>query len=64
MIYFLALVALLQLEEAAPRVISPHKTFEDCAKAAQDMNKDERLKSPEAREMGLRFVCLKLVADV
>jgi hypothetical protein len=63
MIYYLVLAALLQLEDAAPRMISPHKTFEDCAKAAQDMNKDERLKSDEAKSMGLRFVCLRMVAD-
>jgi hypothetical protein len=64
MMYFLVLAALLELTETAPRMVSPHQTFEDCAKAAQDANKDERLKTEEARARGLRFVCVKLVMDV
>jgi hypothetical protein len=61
--YFLVLAALLGLDEYVPRVISPHRTYDDCAKAAQKENKDERLQSADAREMGLRFVCVKLMGD-
>jgi hypothetical protein len=61
--YFLVLAALLQLDTVAPKVLLPFDTFEDCAKAAQDANKDPRLQTPDSLVMGLRFVCLKLVPD-
>jgi hypothetical protein len=61
--YFLVLAATLALSDYAPRFISPHDTYEDCAKAAQDANKDDRLKTADARSIGMKFVCLKLVPD-
>ena len=63
MTYFLVLAALLQIDALAPKVISPHETYEDCAKAAQDMNKDARLKTPDSVALGLKFICLRVVPD-
>jgi hypothetical protein len=63
MMYFLVLAALLQLEDTAPRMISPHRTYDECAQAASKANKDERLQSPDAKEKGLRFVCMRMMGD-
>jgi hypothetical protein len=62
--YFLVLASLANLDTMAPKVISPHTTYEECAKAARTMNTDERLQTENSRDLALRFVCLKLVADV
>jgi len=62
--YFLVVAALLQMEETAPKMVSPHATYDECAAAAQKANKhDERLQHPIALEMGLRYVCLRLMGD-
>jgi len=61
--YYLFLVALLQTQDAAPRPISPPTSLADCQKEAREMNKDPRLQSPEAKEMGLRFVCMTFASD-
>jgi hypothetical protein len=63
--YYLALVALLQMDEIAPKAISPHSTYDDCAIAQQKANKEyeDQLKTEESKALGLRFVCLKLMSD-
>lgn len=59
--YFLVIVALLQMEDTAPLMVSPHATYDECAAAAQQANKfDARLEMPRAKELGLRYVCLHL----
>lgn len=62
--YFLALVALLHMNEAAPKIVSPHKTLADCTMAAATATKENREMLAQYREQGAAFVCLKLVATV
>jgi hypothetical protein len=61
---FLVLAAMLQLEDVAPKVMSPHKSLAACTAAAQEANQDPRMKTAEAKAMGLRFVCMKIVGTV
>lgn len=59
--YILALAPLLQLDENAPRFVSPHKSQAECFAAAGRLNKqDTRLHSPQARAAGFAYVCLKV----
>ena len=37
--YFLVVAALLQMEELAPKMVSPHTNYDECAMAAQKANK-------------------------
>ncbi|MEO5568877.1 MAG: hypothetical protein ABIR92_10315 [Gemmatimonadaceae bacterium] len=62
--HILFLVALLSMGEVKPQAVSPHKSFEECAAAAAEANKeDDRLQLPEAKERGLRYVCMKVVTE-
>lgn len=64
--YLLVLAALLQFHELAPKFISPHDSFEECVAAAQKQRfaYKEELAKPESKELGLQFVCVKIVGDV
>jgi hypothetical protein len=62
--YFLVLTALLQLDDTAPHVISYHATLAECQKEARTANSDDvRLDLPDAKAMGLRFLCLTQASD-
>jgi hypothetical protein len=62
----LVLAALLNLEDSAPKMMSPHKSIQECLVAAQAANHEHRLElaQPDNVAVGLRFVCLKLVSEV
>jgi hypothetical protein len=61
--YFLFLVAFLQLEDVPSKAMSPPVDLVECQKRARALNADPRLQTEEAKEMGLRFVCMSIVPD-
>jgi hypothetical protein len=63
--YFLVLAALLQIDDLAPKPYAFFKTERECFDAARNANKEhaDQLNDEEGTKMGLRFVCLKVVAE-
>jgi hypothetical protein len=59
--YFLALAALLALGDYAPKIYAPHETLAACQAAADELNKDPALQTPELKELGAKYVCMKIV---
>lgn len=58
--YILAL-AFLNVVDAAPRLLEPHKTRDACMVAAEKRNKaDDGLRTEQAKQLGAAFVCLKV----
>jgi len=58
--YILAL-ALLAQPGSAPRLLEPHESREACYAQADKLNRtDERLRSNDARVLGVEYVCLKV----
>lgn len=62
---FLVLAAMSHLEERAPTVVAGFALPADCALAAAKANQvaAEVLNTPAARELGLRFICLRMEMD-
>jgi hypothetical protein len=62
----LVLAALLDMEQTAPRMVSPHASVSECLIAAQKNNHQFKaeLEKEENAQRGMRFVCLKLVSEV
>jgi hypothetical protein len=58
---FLALAATLALTQYAPKIHSPHDTLAECRVAAEELNKDPALQTPEMKELGAKYVCMKIV---
>jgi len=59
--YFLALAALLALDQYAPKIVAPPMTFAECKAAAEEANAtDEDLKLAEYKAAGVQYVCLEL----
>lgn len=63
--YILALAALLQMTTVQPQMVSAHATADECLAQASKLNHENPdLKSAKAQEMGIAYVCLKLVYPV
>jgi hypothetical protein len=60
--YFLALVFMLQLDAAPPRMLAAPTSLAECRAAVQTFNEQyrEQLAADEAKASGARFACLKL----
>jgi hypothetical protein len=62
--YFLVLASLLNMDSMAPKMISPHTSYDGCAKASQKANQElARQELEETETLALRYVCLKLMSD-
>ena len=59
--YFLVLAAFLQLDTLAPKVYSKHSTLLECEQAAKSRTAENREALDAEPELGLGFVCLKLM---
>lgn len=61
--YFLVLLAFLQLDTLAPKVYSKHSTALECEAAMKSRLAENaaELAEDEAQKMGLTFACLRLV---
>lgn len=63
--HILVLAALLRMDTVAPQMVSPFASQEECFAAANKLNReDEDLNKPEARALGVAYVCLKVVLPV
>lgn len=61
MVTYILALAFLNVADAAPKLLEPHKTQDACHAAANARNrKDEGLQTQQARELGAEFVCLKV----
>jgi len=61
MVLYILAFTLLNVPEAAPELMAPHKSRESCMVAAAKLNNtDESLRSKGAREVGAEYVCLKI----
>ncbi len=63
--HILAFVLLSHLDSVAPEMIEPHRSLQDCAKAAEQVAKQNPalkhvLESKEGRANGAALVCLEV----
>ena len=64
--YVLVLAALLAWDDFKPTIISPHRSIEACAIAADKKAKEyeDEAKTEAWTSVGAKFVCLQLVATL
>jgi hypothetical protein len=61
--FFLAFVVMASLGHEAPKIVSVHRTLEDCMVASAGKNKAGIGTGPNETPNPLRYFCLKAIPD-